>query len=252
RTLLVRALDEEESELTVVVPEEDLRALLDHDQRLPYLSEDASVQVTESVDDALTLLQLQVLARHQAADEHEDEDPRKALEQGPQFVLLTRADTAVATEVTSLLAHIDGAPLSALLLGPWPTNEGSTLTLDERGHSTAAAPLTDLSGRTRPATASGQLSQRPRAYRDPPAPQPARRAAAQRRRRSGDPSHWTHVAGHHHRTPAPEPEGPPRLPRPHTHPSRAGENRGPRRGGGGVRPTRARTRTEQFSGLGRR
>jgi len=172
RTLLVRALDEEESELTVVVPEEDLRALLDHDQRLPYLSEDASVQVTESVDDALTLLQLQVLARHQAADEHEDEDPRKALEQGPQFVLLTRADTAVATEVTSLLAHIDGAPLSALLLGPWPTNEGSTLTLDERGHITAEAPLTDLSGHTWPATTSGQLHQSLRAYRDSPVPTP--------------------------------------------------------------------------------
>ena len=172
RTLLVRALDEEESELTVVVPEEDLRALLDHDQRLPHLSEDASVHVTDSVDDALTLLQLQVLARHQAADEHEDEDPRKALEQGPQFVLLTRADTAVATEVTSLLAHIDAAPLSALLLGPWPTNGGSTLTLDERGHITAEAPLTDLSGHTWPATTSGQLHQSLRAYRDSPVPTP--------------------------------------------------------------------------------
>lgn len=156
RTLLVRALDEAEDKLTVVVPEEDLRSLLDDPRRLPVLSEDAPVMVTETVGDALTLLQLQVLARHRAADEAADEENPPPAEDrpGPQFVLLARASADVAAEVSSLLAHVDGAPLSAVLLGPWPAGDGPTLTLDERGVITQASNgMGDLSGhRWDPAT----------------------------------------------------------------------------------------------------
>lgn len=181
RTLLVRALDEAEDELTVVVPEEDLRALLDALRRLPVLSEDAPVMVTETAADALTLLQLQVLAHHRAADEaaEGEENPPADDRPGPQFVLLARSSTDVAAEVTSLLAHVDGAPLSAVLLGPWPTGDGPTLTLDERGVITqAGAGMGELSGhRWAPATPH-TLHQALVAHRDAPADPPQDQASA--------------------------------------------------------------------------
>ncbi|WP_435110488.1 OmpA family protein [Nocardiopsis synnemataformans] len=153
RTLLTRALDHSESALNVVVPSNDLHALLDEARHLPQLDEDASVMVTEGVEDALTLLQLQVLTRHRAADERDDENHDTPLS-GPQFVLLARADAAVAAEVVSLLTHTQNAPLSAVLLGPWPQDDGPTMTIDAHGVITAAeAPFTEAIGhRWAPAT----------------------------------------------------------------------------------------------------
>ncbi|GAB3726763.1 hypothetical protein GCM10027590_32320 [Nocardiopsis nanhaiensis] len=171
RTLVARSLDAAESELNVVVAEGDLRALLDQGQRLPQLSEDAPVVVTETVDDALTLLQLQVLAHHRAADEHDDDEPQEARAPGPQFVLLAQAEAAVAAEVTSLLAHTEGAPLSAVLLGPWPTPDGPTLTLNEHGAITAAeAPLAEITGHAWPGTAPGPLHRKLMRHHDAPTP----------------------------------------------------------------------------------
>lgn len=175
RTLLQRALDEDESELTVVVPDEDLRSLLASGRRPPLLSEDAPVMVTETVDDALTLLQLQVLARHRAADEaleHEDGQAQNT-DPGPQFVLLTRADPVVAEEVTSLLAHTHGAPLSAVLLGPWPHPDGPTLTLDPTGTITAVEePLIDLRGHRWATTPADDLERALQNHRETPGPTP--------------------------------------------------------------------------------
>ncbi|MEV6820971.1 OmpA family protein [Nocardiopsis dassonvillei] len=159
RTLLTRALDHSESALTVVVPSSDLHALLDETRRLPQLDEDASIMVTDTVEDALTLLQLQVLARHRAADEHDyTEDQDAAPPGGPQFVLLARADAGVATEVTSLLAHTPNAPLHAILLGPWPQDDGPTMSIDTHGViTTADAPFTEAAGHRWTTTASSEL-----------------------------------------------------------------------------------------------
>lgn len=159
RTLLARALDHSESALTVVVPSNDLHALLDETRRLPQLDEDASIMVTDGVEDALTLLQLQVLARHRAADEHDDaEDQDTAPPGGPQFVLLARADAGVATEVTSLLAHTPNAPLHAILLGPWPQDDGPTMSIDAHGViTTAGAPFAEAVGHRWATTASSEL-----------------------------------------------------------------------------------------------
>lgn len=161
RTLLARALDHTEDALTVVVPEADLRSLLDGTGRLPQLGEDAPVMVTETVEDALTLLHLQVLARHQAADTHDTaEEQETVLRAGPQFILVADADSAVASEVSALLAHAGGAPLSAVLLGPWPHPDGSTLTLDTTGTITAADPPFDhVVGHRWPTTAGAALHQ---------------------------------------------------------------------------------------------
>lgn len=176
RTLLVRALDENEDELTVVVPESDLRSLLDNSGRLPVLSEDAPVMVTETVTDALTLLQLQVLARHRAADEAADaaENPPTENEpRGPQFVLLARASVEIAEEVSSLLAHVEGAPLSAVLLGPWPTEGGPTLTLDENGIIAQADDrMGELSGHRWAPTTPPTLQRTLAAHREAPAAPP--------------------------------------------------------------------------------
>lgn len=176
RTLLVRALGENEDELTVVVPESDLRGLLDDAGRLPVLSEDAPVMVTETVTDALTLLQLQVLALHRAADEVADaaEDPPTEDEPvGPQFVLLARASVEITEEVSSLLAHVEGAPLSAVLLGPWPTGGGPTLTLDENGIITQADDrIGELSGYRWAPTPLPTLQRSLAAHREAPAAPP--------------------------------------------------------------------------------
>ncbi|WDZ92835.1 OmpA family protein [Nocardiopsis sp. HUAS JQ3] len=159
RTLLTRALDHSESALTVVVPNSDLHALLDETRRLPQLDEDASIMVTDGVEDALTLLQLQVLARHRAADEHDDtEDQDAAPPGGPQFVLLARADAGVATEVASLLAHTPNAPLHAILLGPWPQDDGPTMSIDAHGViTTADAPFAEAVGHHWATTTSAEL-----------------------------------------------------------------------------------------------
>lgn len=174
RTLVCRALEQHEAELTVVLPEDDLRDLLDA-RRLPQLREDAAVMVTESIEDALTLLQLQVLARHRAADEaeeHDDSHPQD-LARGPQFVLLTRTDPAVAAEVTSLLSHTREAPLGALLLGEWPDRDGPTLTLDARGTITGAeGSLADLAGHHWAGTTPAGLDQTLQGHREPPAEAP--------------------------------------------------------------------------------
>lgn len=160
RTLLTRALDHSESALTVVVPSSDLHALLDETRRLPQLDEDASIMVTDGVEDALTLLQLQVLARHRAADEHDGTEDQDAAPPsgGPQFVLLARADAGVATEVTSLLAHTPNAPLHAILLGPWPQDDGPTMSIDAHGViTTADAPFAEAVGHHWATTASAEL-----------------------------------------------------------------------------------------------
>ncbi|MFL1427533.1 MULTISPECIES: OmpA family protein [unclassified Nocardiopsis] len=161
RTLLTRALDHAEDALTVVVAESDLNALLDSAGRLPQLGEDAPIMVTETVEDALTLLHLQVLARHQAADAHDTaEEQETVLRSGPQFVLVADADSTVASEVTSLLTHAGGAPLSAVLLGPWPHPDGPTLTLDPAGTITAAdPPFGHIVGHRWPTTAGAALHQ---------------------------------------------------------------------------------------------
>lgn len=182
RTLLVRALDENEDELTVVVPETDLRSLL-ATGRLPVLREDASVMVTETVTDALTLLQLQVLARHRAADEADDaaeDSPSDDESRGPQFVLLARASVEVAAEVNSLLAHVEGAPLSAVLLGPWPTEDGPTLTLNEDGVITQAEDrMGELIGHRWAPTTSPTLQRTLMAHREAPAAQPRQKTPPQ-------------------------------------------------------------------------
>ncbi|WP_150236393.1 OmpA family protein [Nocardiopsis quinghaiensis] len=158
RTLLARALETAESDLTVVVTGADLRTLLEDTRRPPQLSEDAPVMVTDSVEDAITLLQLQVLARHRAEDEQEEDKP-EALG-GPQFVLLTRADTAVAKEITSLLSHTGRAPLSAVLLGAWPDGAGATCTIDADGTiAHADEPFTDIVGHRWAPTTSADLHQ---------------------------------------------------------------------------------------------
>ncbi|MFE6385284.1 OmpA family protein [Nocardiopsis dassonvillei] len=158
RTLLTCALDHSESALTVVVPSNDLHALLDETRRLPQLDEDASIMVTDTVEDALTLLQLQVLARHHAADEHEEEDQDAALPSGPQFVLFARADAGVATEVASLLAHTPNAPLHAILLGPWPQDDGPTMSIDAHGViTTADPPFAEAVGHRWATTTSAEL-----------------------------------------------------------------------------------------------
>ncbi|MEU0492149.1 OmpA family protein [Nocardiopsis sp. NPDC006139] len=161
RSLLARALDHAEDALTVVVPEADLRSLLGGTGRLPQLGEDTPVMVTEDVEDALTLLHLQVLARHRAADEHDTaEEQESALAEGPQFVLVADTDPTVASEVTSLLTHTGGAPLSAVLLGPWPHPDGPTLTLNSAGTITAAdPPLDHVVGHRWPTTTSTALHQ---------------------------------------------------------------------------------------------
>lgn len=160
RTLLARALEGSDEDVTVVVPEQDLRVLLDGPRRLPVLGEDAAVMVTETVEDGLTLLQLQVLARHRAQDEAADQETSRAGDgpAGPQFVLLTRAEPEVAAEVTSLLTHTGQAALSAVLLGPWPGSEGATCTIDAHGTITAAEePFTDVSEHRWAQTSAGQL-----------------------------------------------------------------------------------------------
>lgn len=175
RTLLSRAMQAREDEVTVVVPEEDLRVLLDDPRRLPVLGEDAAVMVTETVEDALTLLHLQVLARHRAADEAADEEAPPVDDEpvGPQFVLLTRAEPEVADEVTSLLAHTGQAPLSAVLLGPWPDSEGATCTIDAHGTITATEePFTDVIDHRWAQTSVAQLLET--LTHHPGTPEPAR------------------------------------------------------------------------------
>ncbi|WP_160050829.1 OmpA family protein [Nocardiopsis sp. FR4] len=160
RTLVARALDRSESALNVVVPSKDLRLLLEETRRLPRLGEDASIMVTDTVEDALSLLQLQVLTRHRAAEEDDNEDQDAPLQSGPQFVLLTGADTAVAAEITSLLGHTRNAPLSAVLLGPWPDGSGPTLSIDAQGVITAAdAPFAEVIGHRWAPTTTAELHQ---------------------------------------------------------------------------------------------
>lgn len=158
RTLLARALKATDSDLTVVVPSADLRSLLEDTRRLPQLGEDAPVMVTDTVEDALTLLQLQVLARHRAEDEQAGDDGLAAVH--PQFVLLTQAAAGVAAEVTSLLAHTEGIPLSAVLLGPWPGEAGATCVLDSEGTITEAGhSFVDVVGHRWAPTTSTELLQ---------------------------------------------------------------------------------------------
>ncbi|MBE2997174.1 OmpA family protein [Nocardiopsis sp. HNM0947] len=148
RTLLTRALDESDSALTVVVPRSTLAELLHTPWRLPNVAEHSPVMVTDTTEDALTLLQMQLLARHRIADDA-GEDDETALAAGPQFVVLAPAEPDVAAEITTLLAHTPHAPLHAVLLGPWPDTDGPTLTLDEAGTITyAETPLQDVSGHT--------------------------------------------------------------------------------------------------------
>lgn len=156
RTLLSRALEATDNDLTVVIPSPDLRDLLKDVRRLPQLAEDAPIMVTDTAEDALTLLQLQVLARHRVEDEQESSSESTEASDGPQFVVLTRADAAVAAEITSLLSDTDQVPLSAVLLGPWPDGEGATCTIDADGTITHAdKPFTDVVGhRWAPATST--------------------------------------------------------------------------------------------------
>lgn len=174
RTLLARSLDNSEDDVTVVVPEADLRVLLNDPRRLPTLNENAPVMVTDTVEDALTLLQLQVLAHHRAADEAADQEVALTGDRtGPQFVLLAQASAHVAAEVTSLLAHIEDAPLSAVLLGPWPSEGGPTLTLDEHGVVIeAGGGMGDLCGHRWALATPQRLHQALAAHRNVPATPP--------------------------------------------------------------------------------
>src|SRR5699024_9588598 len=122
RTLLTRALDESDDALTVVVPHPVLAELLHTPWRLPDVAEHTPVMVTDTTEDALTLLQMQLLARHRIADDA-DEDDESILSAGPQFVVLAPAEPDVAAEVTTLLAHTPHAPLHAVLLGAWPDTD---------------------------------------------------------------------------------------------------------------------------------
>ncbi|WP_435107152.1 OmpA family protein [Nocardiopsis synnemataformans] len=170
RTLLARALETTDSDLTIVVPSADLRSLLEDTRRFPLPGEDSPVMVTDTVEDALTLLQLQVLARHRAEDEQAEDDGIAAA-QGPQFVLLTRAETGVAAEATSLLAHTDRMPLSAVLLGPWPDEAGATCTLDSEGTITEAGPpFADVVGHRWAPTTSTELLQALTRHQSSPTP----------------------------------------------------------------------------------
>lgn len=159
RTLLTRALDESDHALTVVVTRDVLADLLHTPWRLPDVAENAPVMVTDTTEDALTLLQMQLLARHRAADDA-DEDDVTAFEAGPQFIVLAPAEPGVAAEVTTLLAHTPHAPIHAVLLGSWPQTDGPTLTLDEQGIiAHAERPLEAVSGHTWHPTPATDLHQ---------------------------------------------------------------------------------------------
>ncbi|KOX23825.1 OmpA family protein [Nocardiopsis sp. NRRL B-16309] len=172
RTLIHTALTSPSpSDLHVVIPTSDLHELLDG-TRAPALLETAPVAMTDTIDDALTLLQLEILNRHRAADDADDSD-HAAPEPPVQFVLIANADAARASEITSLLRHTQGMHISAVLLGRWP--HGATCTIASDGGVTHAdEPFAHLVGTRWEGTSTEHLRHALRRHRvrGTPSPEP--------------------------------------------------------------------------------
>lgn len=181
RTLLARALSEHTQQLQVVIAAPDLHTLLDGNTTWATALEDnAPLVVTETVDEALTLLQLAVLARHRQHEEADEEQTEQEQGEPRQFLLIAHFAPGPAREIQSLLAQADGMAVSAVLLGAWV--DQATCTIDDQGIITrAAGPFTDLHQARWPQTTPAAVSDAAQARRsaspataDPPETAPAR------------------------------------------------------------------------------